>query len=179
VKKYGGDYNTRIMTPKTNQVDHFIGDGSSDIVKWGPRYATGIESIDTQHKELVSLTNELYRACLAGQEASGNAFREAMSRMVEYVRFHFTAEQKLLEGIGYPRYSDHKKKHEDLVRDILTAAQDFNKGKKFVANNFVRTLKEWVFGHIGIEDMIYAAYVLEMKKRGILTGAQIDALAAE
>ena len=38
-------------------------DGNKDMVVWDEKFATGIELIDSQHKELFSLTNELFRAC--------------------------------------------------------------------------------------------------------------------
>jgi len=142
---------------------------NTEIVIWGDKYATGIELIDNQHKQLVEVTNQLYLACLAGEEVTSTVFKDAMSRMVEYVRFHFTAELKLLNAINYPDYHSHKKMHDDLIREILDAAKDFSEGKRFVPNNFVRTLKDWIFGHIAVYDKIYAAYVAEERRIGAIT----------
>jgi len=142
---------------------------NSELVIWEDKYSTGIEMIDNQHRQLVELTNQLYLACFAGDEALSTVFKDAMSRMVEYVRFHFSAELKLLNEINYPDYHNHKKMHDNLVQDILDAAKDYNEGKKFVPNNFVRTLKDWIFGHIAVYDKIYAAYIAEQKRNGQLT----------
>jgi len=146
---------------------------NSEIVSWSDKYATGIELIDSQHHQLVDLTNELYRACLSGGEERLAVFKDAMSRMVEYVRFHFAAELKLLDAIKYPDYNKHKKMHNDLVEEILEAAKKYDDGKKFVPNKFVRTLKDWVFGHIAVYDKIYSAYVAEQKSKGVLTDQSI------
>ena len=142
---------------------------NTEIVIWEDKYATGIEVIDGQHKQLVELTNQLYLACLAGDEVISTVFKDAMSRMVEYVRFHFTAELKLLDAIKYPDYNNHKKMHNDLVEEILTASSTYDDGRKFVPNHFVRTLRDWVFGHIAVYDKMYAEYVAEQKGKGILT----------
>jgi len=142
---------------------------NEELVTWSDKYATGIELIDTQHKELVKLTNELYLACLTGREAIQSAFKESLSRMVEYVRFHFTAELELLARINYPDYAHHKKQHDELVQKILDASKNFAGGSKFVANKFVRTLRDWVFGHIAIFDKEYAAYVADQKAKGLIT----------
>ena len=131
-------------------------DDFDQIVSWNKKYATGIELIDNQHKKLVYLTNELYRACLSGNDEE--VFREAMKSMVEYVRFHFSAEQKLLEHIHFPGCVTHKMQHEILVKNILATVKDYREGRPFVPNNFVRTLKDWVFGHIAVHDKVYAAY---------------------
>jgi len=146
-----------------------INTDAAEIVSWSDKYATGIELIDSQHHQLVNLTNELYRACLSGGNERLAGFKEAMSRMVDYVRFHFTAELKLLEAIKYPDYNNHKKMHNDLVEEILAASKTYDDGKKFVPNKFVRTLRDWVFGHIAVYDKIYAAYVAEQKSKGVLT----------
>ena len=148
---------------------------SFEIVQWEAKYATGIEIIDIQHKKLVDLTNELYRACLSRDASVEEMFKEAMGRMVEYVRYHFSEEQDLLQRINYPDYHDHKKQHDTLVMQILSAAKGYNEGKKFVPNNFVRTLKDWVFGHIAVSDKIYSGYVHEQKKKGLLTDEQLKA----
>jgi len=143
--------------------------GNEEIVSWSDKYATGIELIDEQHHQLVDLTNELYRACLSGGDERLTVFKDAMSRMVEYVRFHFTAELKLLDAIKYPDYNNHKKMHNDLVAEILEASKKYHDGKVFVPNKFVRTLRDWVFGHIALYDKIYSAYVEEQIKEGKLT----------
>jgi len=140
-----------------------------EIVSWGVKYTTGIASIDKQHKELVDLTNKLYQACLNRNEDVDTAFRTAMSRLVEYVRYHFSDEQVLLERIKFPNHIEHKKAHEDLIKEILEASKNYSAGKKFVPNHFVRTLKDWIFGHIAVSDKIYASYVHDQRQKGLLT----------
>jgi hemerythrin len=145
-----------------------------DMVAWDEKYATGIELIDSQHKELFSLTNELFRACLIGEEELKGVFTETMGRMVDYVRFHFGAEQVLLQRIKYPDYQEHKKQHDKLIRDILEAVNAHNKGEKFVPNQFVRTMRDWILGHIAIVDKQYVAFIAAQKKKGLLTDEQIN-----
>jgi hemerythrin len=154
---------------KTDNNQITRGNNSAEIVKWGPKYEVGIKLIDAQHRELVSLTNELYRACIARDDSLGTVFKEAMSTMVKYVRFHFGAENELMKRIEYPNYLAHTKEHKILISKILEAAKDYEKGNKFAPNHFVRTLKEWIFGHIAVSDQIFAVYVSELKKKGNFT----------
>ena len=156
------------MTNLKNKTHYTFKEDTGQIVSWEKKYATGIELIDTQHRKLVSLTNELYRACLSGDDV--DVFREAMKSMVNYVRFHFSAEQKLLENINFPGHADHKMQHDTLIMNILETVDDYRKGKPFVPNNFVRTLKDWVFGHIAVHDKVYAAYYADKMKIGQLSG---------
>jgi len=146
----------------------FVSD-NKDIVSWGPKYATGVNIIDKQHKELVDLTNKLYHACLNRNEDMDTTFKEAMHRLVEYVRIHFTDEQALLKDIDFPNYAEHKKEHEDLIKDILEASKNYGAGIKLVPNHCVRTLKDWIFSHIAIADKLITRYVKDQKNKGLLT----------
>jgi hemerythrin len=161
------------MIVKTDIVDNVTEDQSLRIVFWENKYATGIEVIDTQHKKLIDITNELYRACLSRSRTLDAVFKESMSRMVEYVRYHFTEEQELLQRIGYPKALEHKRQHDTLIKQILEAAKDYDSGKKFVPNTFVRTLRDWVFGHIAVSDKIFSDYINEQKRKGLLSEAQL------
>ena len=161
------------MNTKMDPVDDLFSPSQIEIVSWSESYATGIELIDKQHRELMNLTNELYRACLSGKEKANAAFEDAMSRMVEYVRFHFSNEQKLLEQLKYPDYNKHKLQHDTLVKNILEAVKEYDKGNKFVPNNFVRTLKDWIFGHIAVFDKSYAFYISSQRKKNLITEDQL------
>ena len=146
--------------------DPLTADGT--LVTWDEKYATGIELVDSQHKELISLTNKLYKACMDGYEAVSTVFKEAMSSMVEYVRYHFAAEEKIMDRIKYPMYSDHKKQHEVMVRLILESAMEYNEGKKTVPHNFVRILKDWILSHIAIYDKAFGTHVADLRKKQMI-----------
>ncbi|MCL2601888.1 MAG: bacteriohemerythrin [Treponema sp.] len=138
-----------------------------ELVVWGAKYEIGVPIIDKQHQELVGIINELYRSCRTnGSEEVNAAFKDAMRRIVGYVRFHFSAEQELLERLQFPHFKNHIRQHEVFVRDIFDAARDFRDGKRFAPHVFVRTLRDWVLGHIAVSDKQFAQYFTEQKKMG-------------
>jgi len=143
--------------------------GNAEIVVWDNKYLTGIDIIDAQHKQLIVLTNKLFEACLTNEDVLQTVFKEAMSSMVLYVRSHFEFELKILQLINYPDYPNHKKQHDSLIKDILAAVKNYNEGKKFVPNHFVRTLRDWIITHIAVYDKKYSVYAWEQVKKGILT----------
>jgi hemerythrin len=138
------------------------------IVEWDDRYSIGIPLVDEQHKELIRLTNSLYESCLQGDEAARENFKAAIRELVDYVKFHFGAEEQILKNIKYPGFTVHKKQHEDFVRQVLEEVRNFEEGKKFVPNVFVRFLRDWILTHIAMEDTKYAEYIVALKKRGAL-----------
>ena len=149
------------------------------LVSWSDKLTVDIEIIDMQHKELVNLTNELYRACLITDPTLTAVFKETMSRLVDYVRFHFTTEIEIMERINFPNTQSHKMQHDQLIMQILKAVHDYNRGKKFIPNQFVRTLKDWIFSHVAIYDQEYATFVRTQKNRGLLTDKDIYGQEAE
>jgi hemerythrin len=150
----------------------------SSLVEWSDKYRIGIPLIDEQHKKLIDMTNELYSGCLAGDEAANAYFLKTIHEAVDYVRFHFSTEEKILERINFPGLAAHKKEHEDFVRELLQQVQAFQEGKKFVPNIFVRYLRDWVLTHIAVSDKLYALYLTEMKKKGLLVNMVLKTQAA-
>ncbi|MDR3334741.1 MAG: bacteriohemerythrin [Treponema sp.] len=135
------------------------------LVEWEDRYSVGIPFIDDQHKELIKMTNTLYEGCLQGDEAAKAYFKETIRGAVDYVKYHFAAEEQILEKIKYPGLPKHKEQHETFVKQVLRDVQSFESGKSFVPNVFVRYLKDWVLTHIAVSDKMYSEYIQNMKKK--------------
>jgi hemerythrin len=138
-------------------------DNDEVLVSWSDNLSTGIEMVDKQHRHLVALTNQLSQACRHGGNVRDIVFKETMSRVVEYIHFHFECEQKLLQNYNYPHYAEHKSEHDSLVKKVLETTKDYAENKRFVPNNFARFLRSWIVGHIAHEDKKFGLYVTALK----------------
>lgn len=136
-------------------------------VEWKDAYSVKIPLIDEQHQELIKLTNKLYEACLEGSDAAQEYFKEVIRQTLDYVKFHFTAEERLLAGVKYPDLGVHKRQHESFVKKIAEDAKKYEEGKA-VAYVFVNYLKEWILNHIAVNDKAYSEYILKLKENGPL-----------
>jgi hemerythrin len=137
------------------------------FVEWDESYSVWIPLIDAQHKELFRMTNDLYSACLESGESAGSRFREAVHETVNYVKFHFGAEEQMLTKAGYPTLDLHQQEHQGFIKEILKEVKDFESGQRFVPNNFVRYLRDWILAHIGVSDKKYARYIADLKQKGL------------
>ncbi|MDR2479283.1 MAG: bacteriohemerythrin [Treponema sp.] len=137
------------------------------LVEWVSRYATGIPLIDEQHKELINLTNKLFEACLKGDQTA-QTFKDTVRGVADYINYHFSAEEKMLEQINYPELPEHKKQHRLLAKQVLENIRLFEEGRKFIPNSFVRTMKDWILTHIAVVDKQYVKYIMNLKKKGTL-----------
>jgi len=130
-----------------------------EFVTWEAKYMVGIPVVDQQHQRLVDLTNRLFAACQEGAGAGLHSqFKSVIREAVDYVKVHFRDEESLQLQVQYPAAREHKFLHDDFVRKILDSVRDYNEGRAFVPNNFVRFLRDWLLEHIAIYDQDFGKF---------------------
>ena len=134
-------------------------------VEWQDEYSVGIPMVDDQHKELIKLTNELYQSCLDGDDQARASFKEVIQKTVQYIKFHFSAEERIMSNVKFPDYKEHKKQHEGFVKEVIEGAKRFEEGKA-VPYVFVDFLKKWILNHIALSDKKYSEFILSRRREG-------------
>ena len=129
-----------------------------EYVQWSDAYSTGISMIDEQHKGLFDLINDLFNHVTGNKAEEQTYFQEVIQQAVQYVKFHFTTEEKYLTTIGFPGYAEHKKAHEQFVLTIITTIKEFEKGNTLTLENFANFLKDWLLSHIVKMDLQYSKF---------------------
>jgi hemerythrin len=138
------------------------------FVEWDDNYSIGIPLVDHQHKRLIDVTNKLFMGCLRGDEEARRFFLKTIREGVDYIKYHFTTEEKIMERINYPNLVFHRGQHQDFARELISELQSFQAGKRFVPNTMVRYLKDWILTHIAVSDTQIGSYLLDLKKQGKL-----------
>ena len=129
------------------------------FVVWDEKYSVGNPKIDEQHKHLVKLINALWESCKQGKSEADKNFAVIIKEAAEYVRTHFNTEEQLMTKYNYPDYKNHKVEHETFIVEILNSVKEFQEGKQFVPNKFVRYLRDWLLQHIAISDKKYTPFI--------------------
>jgi hemerythrin-like metal-binding protein len=83
----------------------------------------GIEGIDSDHKNLVAMINELCDGIQAGR--GREALVGILDRLVDYTRYHFAWEEELFKQYDPPCAEEHKKEHDALVAVVQRAQADY------------------------------------------------------
>ena len=135
------------------------------FIEWDPRFMLGVPLIDGQHERLVQLTNNLHVACRDSKENANDCFIRVAHEAVNYVRYHFTTEEKMMLLLMFPEYTEHKKHHEIFIREVLHQTQMFANKKNLVPNRFVHFLRDWVLSHIAVRDKVFTEYILSLKNQ--------------
>ena len=134
---------------------------NEDFVTWDDVYSVGFEPIDIQHKELVKMTNELFKSCKQGAEAADEAYLRTIKKAVEYARNHFSEEEKYMVQADYPELNEHRKLHDEFMATILNAIHEFTL-RNTAPIEMARYLKKWLLHHIGMVDKEYAPYLIKL-----------------
>ena len=120
---------------------------------------TGNEMIDSQHKELISKINDLVKSC---ETSTGMvAAVKTLDYLSEYTDFHFSAEEKLQEEIGYPKLEEHKAQHAHLrqvVSDLHEMLVDEEGPSPAFVEQVQKNVIEWLYTHIKGFDRAVAEY---------------------
>lgn len=115
------------------------------LINWIDSYNINVSPVDTQHRGLADLINELHDAMLKG--AGTSVIGEVVDRLVDYTVSHFDMEEELMRRYGYPGYDDHKREHEKLVQWVAPVQQAVRAGKRQVTVDVMKVLKEWFINH--------------------------------
>ncbi|GHV46523.1 hypothetical protein AGMMS49546_34690 [Spirochaetia bacterium] len=134
------------------------------LVKWNDNLSVGNALIDSQHQELVRLTNELYAGTMLGGTAAKVHFMKAVQGVMAYVKEHFSAEEGLMQQVNYPEYAEHKRQHEDFVVELFNAVRKFDNEESLVAEGLVKYLMDWILEHIAGSDKKYMPYLADLNK---------------
>jgi len=124
----------------------------NEFFVWEKRYETGVELIDSQHKKLVSIINDLYSGLHSRYKDKSEAFAKAAKDAVDYVRTHFQDEEQWMTETAYPGIELQKEQHRKFIAALLKGTKEFEEGRIYSAFEFLKFLKEWLISHIAVED---------------------------
>ena len=131
--------------------------------QWKDSMSVGIDEIDKQHMQLVSLIDDLYNAMAQGkgQEELNNIFGE----LFDYAKNHFFTEEKYMFVHQYQGYEAHKKEHEKFIEEVKSYKKAFDEGDNKTSIKVANFLKDWLTNHIMNTDQQYGPYLRERINR--------------
>lgn len=123
------------------------------LIDWDETMSVGVEELDAQHRQLISLVNESYKALQLNDE---NRIPALLSEMKEYAAVHFETEEAYMKANAYPGLEAHKLKHVKFKKDVEEFQQKASE-KTNLSQLFVY-LSRWLTRHIMDDDRRYAVH---------------------
>jgi len=124
------------------------------IIEWNEEIASGIEEIDRQHKQIISLLNQIIYYF-----ETPDSSKELVSSLLEFskvIHEHFDFEEKLLAEYGFKGLKNHKAGHEeisDLINSVIMPAMLDEEGD--IAAEPIINIVRWFENHLRTEDARY------------------------
>lgn len=140
-----------------------------DVFPWNSNFDTGIAVIDEQHRELVSLINQL-----AGTLVDENNMEvvRVFDQLAEYANYHFSMEEAIwaefLEDDSW--LSSHQLSHSSFLPRVLEIREhEVSSSLREVIERIVRFLIRWLAFHILDDDKR-----LSLVYHGVQSGQSLD-----
>jgi hemerythrin len=137
----------------------------SELVKWSNTFSVGVKIIDDQHKSLLRLVNDMFNHVSGDEALDSTYFREIKQHVIQYIRVHFSTEEKIMIYTYFPGYTEHKKAHDSFIIAVLDSILKFEAGKRLALIELIRFLKEWILTHVAIMDKQYFFYFKRIATR--------------
>jgi len=132
------------------------------LLEWDDSYSVNVLKIDTQHKRLISIVNELNDAMAEGR--GKDILSNTLARLINYTKEHFRDEEQLMSDQGYPDFKKHQAEHIRLTEQVIQFQKEYEDGSIAITIKMMRFLRDWLSNHIKGTDKKYGPYLNE---RGI------------
>lgn len=128
-----------------------------NLFSWKKELETGIEIVDSQHKEFLKHANKFLIKVRAGKIDEG--IEEEFEFVRHYLLYHFQAEETFLLDSGYEDYKKHQAEHLELkFRAKEAELRICNAKGEEVIKEFASFINSWVIQHILKSDLLFASY---------------------
>lgn len=128
---------------------------------WTSDLATGIEEIDSQHKELFRRINNLLDACSRGR--GKGEVGEVLRFLEDYIVSHFAAEERYMQEYLYSGTTSHMKEHREFMNKFFHLKELFETDGPgvhiVISTNHI--IVDWLRTHIRKLDKALAVFLKE------------------
>jgi diguanylate cyclase (GGDEF)-like protein/hemerythrin-like metal-binding protein len=121
-----------------------------NIFNWDESFLVGISWVDTQHKKLVDLINDMGEIVLAHEAMDEQKLSSALNAMVEYAGLHFRDEEDMMlsQGMHPPYIQGHQAMHREFFEEASSLDATQGKLSRQHAEKVLSYLVDWLAYHI-------------------------------
>ncbi len=126
------------------------------ILVWDGSLSTGIEEIDTQHKELFRIINSFHDKIM--DTRAQFALVEALDSLRGYAKYHFRTEEGYMRRYGYSDLESHKEEHDQFTAELETFLPMHQKDPEAAHEALQCFMVNWLIKHIQFRDLRYVPF---------------------
>lgn len=133
---------------------------SAIMLVWNPRLELGVRVLDTHHRRLVDMANEVFAIVKAGAPLAD--VLKKLRELADFAAWHFGFEEDLMAETTYQDGTFHGEQHGELLGQLerfVERVKAGSAGPLHSAKTFA-FLGAWVTRHIQLTDRPLAAHLL-------------------
>jgi len=124
-------------------------------LKWTDKLAIGHSIIDDHHQKLLELINGVL-----SQKPGAPVIIGTLIELIDYTRYHFLEEEKIMLNVGYPEINAHRKSHEKLTAEVIKIYNNYIENALSISNEqLFKFLSRWLIDHIFNKDHLIKPYL--------------------
>ena len=143
-----------------------IVDNVDEIFAWKDQYCVGVEIIDNAHMRLFTIVRRLLKNLMLNDyEKNRRTCVEVIKYLKQYTVEHFAQEEAFQQKIGYGRYANHKRIHDNMREITIPALEKQMENTEYSeasVEHFAGVCAGWLTAHVMLEDQ---AMVGKVKSR--------------
>ena len=127
------------------------------VFAWSEQLSVGNAMMDSEHKNLICMVNNVVRAIRA---RDSSALPQAFEQLEECLRAHFVNEEKMAQAINFP-FIQNELEHKYVLKSLhlisdAVASMAAKNGvwAEDAAEHYSEFLSDWLTNHVIREDML-------------------------
>ncbi|WP_130470962.1 bacteriohemerythrin [Candidatus Magnetaquicoccus inordinatus] len=126
--------------------------------QWKQEYSVKIASLDDDHKQLLSITLDLFKSLQKVQNK--NELAKMLDDLAAYTIYHFEREEGMMKKHAYPALEPHLREHAMMKEKLAEFQTALQNDSIEAAKKLLRFLQEWLVKHINTTDKAYTEFLL-------------------
>jgi hemerythrin-like metal-binding protein len=110
------------------------------------------------------MCNNLYLNSCKKDELSRDFFKQGVSSLVSFIRYHLFAEEQLLSRIAFPEFHSHQEEHRKAVEFINGCISCLESDDEAQLKKTIVVIRDCILKHITVSDRKYANYIHTMNR---------------
>ena len=125
------------------------------ILEWDDKFSVNVKEIDMQHKQIISILYDMHNLRV---QKDPQKIQKVIDDLLDYVRYHFSTEEKYLSENSYPDIQKHKSEHAKFIVQVYEFQENYLENKSLPVENLFNFVWDWFNDHILVTDKKYKVY---------------------
>ena len=126
-------------------------------IEWNKDWECGNKMIDSAHKALIQMGNELINLSIS--HTPNDIIIDKLDLLIEHIKNHFTEEEQILTKSGFPDVEEHAKIHSNLISEALIFRDKFSTGECTSSLVFNFIVNRIIVDHLLTTDTQFFPYL--------------------